>query len=132
MRGEFEAMRDDRATTPVFLATMGTVAAYTARATFAANLFAAGGVDTVTAGPTEGVDDVVAAYEAAGNVPVVCLTGNAAAYDAWGADLVAALRAAGAKHVVVAGKSSLDVDATAAVGDDALAFLRSIRQELTA
>ncbi len=129
--GEFEAMRDDRATTPVFLATMGTVAAYTARATFAANLLAAGGVDTVTAGPTEGVDDVVAAYEAAGKVPVVCLTGNAAAYDAWGADLVAALRTAGAKHVVIAGKSSLDVDATAAVGDDALAFLRSIRQELT-
>jgi methylmalonyl-CoA mutase len=130
--GEFEAMRDDRAATPVFLATMGTVAAYTARATFAANLFAAGGVDTVTAGPTEGVDEIVAAYNSAGNVPVVCLTGNAAAYDAWGADLVTALRAAGAKHVVVAGKSSLDVDATAAVGDDALAFLRSIRQELGA
>ncbi len=135
--GEFEAMRDDRAATPVFLATMGTVAAYTARATFAANLFAAGGVDTVTAGPTEGVDEIVAAYtvlsqDGAGKVPVVCLTGNAAAYDAWGADLVTALRAAGAKHVVVAGKSNLDVDATAAVGDDALAFLRSIRQELGA
>ncbi|MDR7086022.1 methylmalonyl-CoA mutase [Aeromicrobium panaciterrae] len=130
--GEFEAMRDDRAATPVFLATMGTVAAYTARATFAANLFAAGGVDTVTAGPTEGVDEIIAAYNSAGNVPVVCLTGNATAYDAWGADLVTALRGAGAKHVVVAGKSSLDVDATAAVGDDALAFLRSIRQELGA
>uniref|UniRef100_UPI002FCBE655 methylmalonyl-CoA mutase family protein n=1 Tax=Aeromicrobium sp. TaxID=1871063 RepID=UPI002FCBE655 len=135
--GEFEAMRDDRAATPVFLATMGTVAAYTARATFAANLFAAGGVDTVTAGPTEGVDEIVAAYTAlvsdgAGNVPVVCLTGNAAAYDGWGADLVTALRAAGAKYVVVAGKSDLEVDATAAVGDDALAFLRSIRQELRA
>ncbi len=130
--GEFEAMRDDRAATPVFLATMGTVAAYTARATFAANLFAAGGVDTVTAGPTEAVDEVVAAYAEAGNVPVVCLTGNAAAYEGWGAELVTALRAAGAKHVVVAGKSGLDVDATAAVGDDALAFLRSIRQELGA
>ena len=56
--GEFEAMRDDRLATPVFLATMGTVAAHTARATFAANLLASGGVDTVTAGPTEGVDDV--------------------------------------------------------------------------
>ena len=31
----FEALRDDPATTPVFLATMGTVAAHTARATFA-------------------------------------------------------------------------------------------------
>jgi len=130
--GEFEAMRDERAATPVFLATMGTVAAYTARATFAANLFAAGGVDTVTAGPTEGVDEIIAAYNAAGNVPVVCLTGNNTAYDEWGDALVTALRAAGAKHIVVAGKSKLEVDATAAVGDDALAFLRSIRRELMA
>ena len=40
----FEALRDEPATTPVFLATMGSVAAHTARATFATNLFAAGGI----------------------------------------------------------------------------------------
>ena len=40
----FEALRDEPADNPVFLATMGTVAAHTARATFATNLFAAGGV----------------------------------------------------------------------------------------
>ncbi len=135
--GEFEAMRDDRAAAPVFLATMGTVAAHTSRASFATNLFAAGGVDTVAAGPTENVEEVVAAYQDAGKVAVVCLIGNAAAYDGWGADLITALRAAGAKHVVIAGTlpdggPDLDVDATAAVGDDALAFLRTIRQELQA
>ncbi|MCW2750255.1 MAG: methylmalonyl-CoA mutase [Aeromicrobium sp.] len=128
--GEFEALRDDRAATPVFLATMGTVAAHTARATFAANLLASGGVDTVTAGATEGVDDVLAAYTAAGNVPVVCLTGPDKAYDAWGAELITALREAGATYVVVAGKNSLDADATAAVGQDALAFLRATREKL--
>ncbi len=57
-------MRDDRAATPVFLATMGTVAAYTARATFAANLFAAGGVDTVDRWADRGRRRVVAAYKA--------------------------------------------------------------------
>lgn len=128
--GEYEALRDDRAATPVFLASMGPVAAHTARGTFAANLFAAGGIDTVVAGPTEGVDDVLAAYAEAGQVPVVCLVGNDKAYDAWGADLVTALREAGATHVVVAGKADIGADATAAVGQDALAFLRSIRQEL--
>jgi methylmalonyl-CoA mutase len=128
--GEFEALRDDRAATPVFLATMGTVAAHTARATFAANLLASGGVDTVTAGATDGVDDVLTAYTEAGNVPVVCLTGTDKAYEAWGAELITALRGAGATYVVVAGRNSLEADATAAVGDDALAFLRATREKL--
>ena len=39
----FEALRDEPVEAKVFLATMGTVAAHTARATFATNLFAAGG-----------------------------------------------------------------------------------------
>lgn len=134
---EFEQMRDDRAATPVFLATLGSVAQHTARATFAANLFAAGGIDTVTAGATEDVDDVVSAYREAGATPVVCLTGNDAAYAAWGADLVTALREAGATHVVLAGRvpdtwQDVEVDATAAMGLDALAFLRTTREELAA
>src|SRR5690606_20061152 len=45
----FEALRDDPAGT-VFLATMGTVAAHTARATFASNLLAAGGIAVVNPG----------------------------------------------------------------------------------
>ena len=40
-----------------------------------ANLFAAGGIQTVTAGATDGVDDVVAAFGEAGSPSVVCLTG---------------------------------------------------------
>src|SRR5690606_9943609 len=39
----FEALRDEPATNKVFLATLGPIAAHTARATFATNLFAAGG-----------------------------------------------------------------------------------------
>lgn len=130
--GEYEALRDDRAASPVFLASMGTVAAYTARGTFAANLLAAGGIDTVVAGPTEGVDDVLTAYGEAGQPAIVCLVGNDKAYEAWGADLVTALREAGATYVIVAGKADIGADTNAAAGLDALAFLRMIRQELSA
>jgi len=128
--GEFEALRDDRAASPVFLASLGTVAGYTARATFAANLFAAGGVDTVVGGPSEGVADVLAAYDQADKPSVVCLVGNDTTYGEWGADLVTALRDAGATHVVLAGKADVGADATVATGVDALAFLRSIREVL--
>jgi methylmalonyl-CoA mutase len=125
----FEALRDEPAASPVFLATMGTVAAHTARATFATNLFAAGGIGVVVAGATQGVDDVLAAYD---GQPVVCLAGADPTYAEWGTDLVAALREAGARHVILAGKpSDLEVDDSCAVGVDALDFLRRTRKALT-
>jgi methylmalonyl-CoA mutase len=133
----FEALRDEPTATPVFLATMGTVAAHTARATFASNLFAAGGVGVVNPGRLDDVDAVVAAYTGPdGGQPVVCLTGSDAAYAAWGADLVAALREAGARHVILAGKPGDDtvpgelVDDSCAMGLDALAFLHRTREQL--
>ena len=46
----FEALRDEPAAAPVFLATLGTVAAHTARATFATNLLTAGGITVEAAG----------------------------------------------------------------------------------
>ena len=125
----FEALRDEPADSPVFLATMGTVAAHTARATFATNLFAAGGIGVVVAGATQGVDDVLAAYE---GQPVVCLAGADPTYAEWGTDLVSALREAGARHVILAGKpGDLEVDDSCAAGVDALAFLRRTREELS-
>jgi methylmalonyl-CoA mutase len=129
---DFEALRDDRAATPVFLATMGSIAAHTARATYAANLFAAGGIDTVTAGATESVGEVLAAYGQAGSPPVVCLAGNDGGYAEWGAELISALRAAGATWIVLAGKAELDVDESVAVGVDALTFLHTTREKLGA
>jgi methylmalonyl-CoA mutase len=130
----FEALRDEPAASPVFLATMGTVAAHTARATFATNLFAAGAIGFVVAGATQGVDDVLATYE---GQPVVCLAGADATYAEWGADLVAALRGAGARHVILAGKpgkpgkpGEIEVDDSCAVGVDALDFLRRTREQL--
>ena len=124
----FEALRDEPATRPVFLATLGPVAAHTARATYAANLLAAGGIGVERAGATGGVDDLLAAYS---GQPVVCLAGNDATYAAWGGDAVRALRAAGARRVVIAGApGDLEVDDSFAVGVDALAFLRRTREAL--
>jgi methylmalonyl-CoA mutase len=126
----FEALRDDPATSKVFLATLGRIAQHTARATFAANLLAAGGIDTVVAGASVGVDDVIAAYRDAGSPDVACLAGPDALYAEWGDDLVTALREAGAKHVIVAGKNDVGADASVAMGVDALDFLRRTREEL--
>jgi methylmalonyl-CoA mutase len=124
----YEALRDDPVERPVFLATMGTVAAHTARATFASNLLAAGGVAVEVAGATDGVDAVLAAYD---GQPVVCLAGTDATYAEWGADLVARLREAGARRVILAGKRrDIDVDDSCAVGVDALAFLTRTREAL--
>ena len=125
----FEALRDEPAAKPVFLATMGSVAAHTARATFATNLFAAGGVAVEAAGATEGVDDVLAAYD---GQAVACLAGADPTYAEWGADLVAALREAGVRHVILAGRpGDLEVDDSCAVGVDALDFLARTREQLT-
>jgi methylmalonyl-CoA mutase len=106
----FEALRDlsdaELARTgrrpAVFLATLGSVAAHTARASFAANLFAAGGIETPTAGATSEVDQAVAAFTASG-LSVACVCGTDRAYAEQAAPLVAALKAAGATRVLLAG-----------------------------
>src|SRR5690606_30317650 len=124
----FEALRDEPAGAPVFLATMGPIAAHTARATFAANLFAAGGIATHPAGATSGVEELVSRLQ---GEKVACLAGTDATYAEWGAAAVEALRAAGVQHVIVAGKAGdLGVDDSCAMGLDALAFLNRTREAL--
>ena len=124
----FEELRDAPAAAPAFLATMGPVAAHTSRATWATNLFAAGGVAMEPAGATDGVASVVEAYD---GQRVACLAGTDAAYDEWGSDLVAALREAGARHVVVAGTADVGADDRAHAGGDALDLLHRVRGVLS-
>ena len=123
----FEAMRAEPAAAPVFLATLGPVAQHTARATFAANLLAAGGIGVDVAGPTTGPEDLVAAYQ---GQAVVCLAGADPAYAEWGEAAAAALREAGATRVVIAGKPADYSDDSCAMGVDALAFLTRTREAL--
>ena len=123
----FEAMRREAPEAHVFLATLGPVAQHTARAQFATNLLAAGGVAVDVAGATDGVDGVVAAY--AGQ-SVVCLAGSDTAYADWGSEAAAALRSAGAGHVVVSGVAADWADDSCAPGLDAVAFLTRVREAL--
>ena len=110
----FEALRDEPAAHPVHLATLGTVAQHTARATFATNLLAAGGI-RVTTEP---------------GARVVCVAGTDAAYDEEGAELAARLRSDGAEWVIVAGKPRDWADDSCALGVDALDFLTRTRERL--
>lgn len=125
----FEALRDDPPASRVFLATLGPVAHHTARATFASNLLAAGGVAVDVAGKTSDAEDLASKYD---GQPVVCLAGSDAAYSEWGAEAVEALRAAGAPWIIVAGKADAvpGVDDSCAMGVDALAFLNRTREKL--
>ncbi|HKY58252.1 MAG TPA: methylmalonyl-CoA mutase family protein [Aeromicrobium sp.] len=131
----YEALRGEPAASPVFVATLGTVAQHTARATFLTNLLAAGGIDTTLAGATADAAEVLAAYNAAGQPDVVALAGPDDLYAERGAETIEALRGAGARHVILAGKPrdlpfADAVDDSAAMGVDALAFLRRTREEL--
>lgn len=112
----FEALRDEPASSPVFLAALGTVAQHTARATFATNLLAAGGIAVAT-----GDHD---------DQRVVCLVGTDTAYDEQGAETAAELRSNGAEWVIVAGKPRDWADDSCAIGVDALDFLTRTREKL--
>ncbi len=124
----FEELRDTAPSGHVFLATLGTVASHTARATFATNLFAAGGVAVDVAGATDGVEALLAAYD---GQAVACLAGADPTYAEWGEDAAAALREAGATRIVVAGKPADHADDSCAMGVDALAFLTRTREALS-
>ncbi|MEU6413131.1 methylmalonyl-CoA mutase family protein [Microbispora sp. NPDC046933] len=131
---EFEALRDLADAQPsrptVFLATIGPVAAHTARATFAANLFAAGGVATVTSGPGTDPAAIAAAFLDCGT-PVACLCSSDRLYGEHATAVAAALREAGAHKVWLAGKGEYEgVDVTLYAGCDALGVLRATFDDL--
>lgn len=140
----YEALRDRSddiflatdARPTVFLATLGPVAQHTARAQFARNLFAAGGVDAVEAGATETDDDVIAAYAAAGRPKAAVLASSDKVYADRAASAVAALKAAGAEYVWLAGAAKKWADTGADgylyVGCDALDVLNTTYATLTA
>ncbi|WP_214416270.1 methylmalonyl-CoA mutase family protein [Sphaerisporangium fuscum] len=131
---EFEALRDraDRAEPrpEVFLATIGPVAAHTARASFAANLFQAGGIATVTSGPSTDPAEIAAAFRRGGTT-VACLCSSDKLYGEHAAAVAAELRRAGARRIWLAGKGDHDgVDANLYAGCDALEVLRTTFDDL--
>ncbi|WP_055598278.1 methylmalonyl-CoA mutase family protein [Streptomyces aureus] len=98
----------------VYLAALGPAAAHSARVSFAANLFQAGGIEPVT----EGTFEESGARE-------VCLCSSDALYAEQAGTVAAELRAAGAEHVLLAGRPGdhPGVDSYLFAGCDAVALL---------
>ncbi|PTM38752.1 methylmalonyl-CoA mutase subunit beta [Bosea sp. 124] len=100
----FEVLRDKADAAPqrpvVFLATLGPIADFTARAGFARNLFEAGGLSAPSGGgfAKDGVTDIAALVAActASGARLACLCGSDAAYAAEGRAASQALTTAGA------------------------------------
>lgn len=106
----FEALRDRAdahlaatAERPaVFLANLGTPAAYTARSMFARNFFGAAGIEAAASGDCASAEEAVAAWRDTG-LPIAVICSSDAVYGAQAAETARALKAAGAAHVYLAG-----------------------------
>lgn len=122
----FEALRDKAeaaASAPtVFLATLGPVASFTARATFAKNFFEAGGIAAAVPDGFADLDALVAAFKAAGT-PFACLASSDEVYGTDAAAAAKALKAAGAGAVWLAGKPAAIEAELKAAGVDGFIFV---------
>jgi len=87
----------------VFLATLGTPADFTARATFAKNFFEAGGIEAPPSDAFATRDDMVAAFRASG-AALACLCSSDKIYETEAAEAARALSAAGARPIYLAGR----------------------------
>ncbi len=131
----FEALRDaaakaDRPPT-VFLATLGSLAEFTARADFARNFFAAGGIISKEPPiPPKTVAELASAFRASGaRIAVLCSTDKM--YEAEAAGAAEALKKAGAQRVWLAGKhEGAGIDANIFAGADVLHLLKLAQTEL--
>jgi methylmalonyl-CoA mutase len=84
----------------IFLANLGALADFSARATFAKNLFEAGGIEAVDA---NGDLPLLEAFRASG-AALACLCASDRVYENEAAAAAKALKAAGARHVYLAGR----------------------------
>jgi methylmalonyl-CoA mutase len=120
----------------VFLANLGPVSAFTARATFARSFFEAGGVE---AAANDGFSDPAAAAEAfrASGAEAACLCSSDEIYALHAADTARALKQAGCARVILAGRPGereselrqAGVDNFIFVGSDILSNLQIFYEE---
>ena len=136
----YEALRDasDRmlATTGarprVFLANLGASADFAERATFAANFFAAGGIEAISNDGFANRDALAKAFKAS-SARLACLCGPDAIYAHEAADTARALKAAGASRIFLSGSPgaheaqwrAAGINTFIHAGCDALAILQS-------
>jgi len=96
LRDASDAMLAKTGTRPkVFLANLGKVSEFTARATFAKNFYEAGGIEVAANDGFKDVVEMVAAFKASGG-KIACLCSSYKVYEAQAAEAAAALKNAGA------------------------------------
>jgi methylmalonyl-CoA mutase len=83
----------------VFLATLGAAAEFTPRASFAKNFFESGGIETVEAAGS----DIASSYKAAG-AALACLCSSDKVYEHEALAAIGAIKAAGGRHIYLAGR----------------------------
>lgn len=110
----------------VFLAALGPASVHTARASFAANLFLSGGIQPVHEPVSVDASTAAAAFAASG-AGIACLCSTEALYAEQADDVAAALRAAGAEQVFLAGRPAeyAGADVHVFAGCDVVAVLTS-------
>ncbi len=116
----------------VFVAAIGPASAHTARTTFAANLFQAGGIEAVHEPVSVDGTTVAGAFTASG-ARVACICSSDTLYAEQAAPVAEALKAAGAVRVYLAGRpgeqretyEQAGVDEFVVAGGDAVAVLTS-------
>jgi methylmalonyl-CoA mutase len=100
----FEALRDASdvflkqigARPKIFLANLGPIAAFTARANFSKNFFEAGGIEAIFGPETDKNDDIIEAFRKSG-ARLACLCSSDRFYGEKGEQLAKELKQAGAK-----------------------------------
>jgi methylmalonyl-CoA mutase len=140
----FERLRDasdrmlaETGTRPrIFLACLGAPADFTPRASFASNLFEAGGIEAVS----KQIEPATlgAAFKQT-STKLACLCGSDQAYESAAAPAASTLKAAGARHIFLAGRPgareaqwrAVGVQSFVYEGCDALSLLQAAYQVLT-
>lgn len=106
----------------VFLANIGPLAAFNARASFAKNAFEAGGVAALS---NDGFPDHAALAQAfrASDAAIACLCSSDALYEAEAAAAARAMKAAGCTHLYLAGRPGAHETAWREAGVDAFVYM---------
>ncbi len=87
----------------IFLANLGVIADFTARATFAKNFFEAGGIDAVTNDGFASREAMISAFKSSG-AKIACLCSSDAVYETEAIPAAKALADAGAQYLYLAGR----------------------------
>ena len=105
----------------VFLACLGDLAVHSTRATWMKNFLAAGGIEAIVSAPLHNSADAGQAFASSG-VPVACICAADKIYAELGEATAGALKQAGAKQVLLAGRPKEQEAALKSAGVDDFVF----------